>query len=350
MQDLNIPKAEKEAITMTRVPFETMKNEIKRAFMSVGMTEEKADICAQVHTETSCDGVYSHGLNRVARFVDYVKKGWVDVNAEPTLFKQLGSIEIYDGNRGPGILNAIKAVDRAMEIAKENGVGIVTLRNTTHWMRGGTYGWRAAQKGFIAISWTNTESCMPAWGGKNTRLGNNPFVMAVPREKGSIVLDMAMSQYSYGKLQVTRLKNELLPFPGGFDEHGNLTSEPGPIEKSMRILPMGYWKGSGFAVVLDALAAMMSVGLPTNEIDKVQEGSCGGCSQVFIVVDPSQIGGEAYTQSVADGIADYVKTSVPDKEGGEVFYPGEIAANVRKDHLENGILVDDEVWKEVQSL
>ena len=54
-------------------------------------------------------------------------------------------------------------------------------------------------------------------GGKDTRLGNNPFVMAVPRQKGHIVLDMAMSQYSYGKLQVTRLKGEQLPFPGGFD-------------------------------------------------------------------------------------------------------------------------------------
>lgn len=66
--------------------------------------------------------------------------------------------------------------------------------------------------------------------------------MAVPRESGPLVLDMAMSQYAYGKLQVTRLKGEKLPYPGGYDKDGNLTDELGPIEQSMRILPTGYWK------------------------------------------------------------------------------------------------------------
>lgn len=335
---------------MTRIPFETMKREVKQAFVSAGMSEEKADMCAQVHTETSCDGVFSHGLNRVARFVDYVKKGLVDVNAEPSLIKSLGAIEVYNGNRGPGILNAISAMDRAMEIAKNYGVGIVTLQNTTHWMRGGTYGLKAVEKGFIGICWTNTESVMPAWGGKNTRIGNNPFVMAVPRKKGPVILDMAMSQYSYGKLQTTRLKNELLPYPGGFDENGNLTSEPGPIEKTMRVLPTGYWKGSGFSILLDAVAATMSGGLSTNEIDKEQAGSCGGCSQVFIAMDPAQINGEEHSEKVVDGIVEYIKTSEPEKENGEVYYPGENSAKNRQDNMEHGIPVDEEIWKEVLSL
>ena len=100
-----------------RIPFETMKAEVKRVFLKVGMSEEKAEVCAQVHTESSRDGVYSHCLNRVARFVDYVQKGWVDINAEPTLFLNAGAIENYDGNRGPGILNAKFAMNRAIEIS-----------------------------------------------------------------------------------------------------------------------------------------------------------------------------------------------------------------------------------------
>jgi 3-dehydro-L-gulonate 2-dehydrogenase len=226
----------------------------------------------------------------------------------------------------------------------------VTLRNTTHWMRGGTYGWHAADQGYAAICWTNTESCMPAWGGKDVRLGNNPFVMAVPRKKGHIVLDMAMSQYSYGKLQVTRLKGEELPFPGGFDEEGRLTSEPGLIEQSMRILPMGYWKGAGFAILLDTLAAVLSEGLPTNAIDKVGAGSCTACSQVFIVFDPRQLGGENFTDQVADSVAEHVKSSIPDEDGREARYPGESVERTRKEHLENGIIADDGIWAEVLAL
>ena len=335
---------------MTRIPFETMQQVITEAFVRAGMNEHDALICARTHTESSCDGVYSHGLNWVARFVDYLQRGWVDPKAKPSPVKQLGVIEIYDGHQGPGILNAFFAVDRAMAIASEQGVGIVSLRNTTHWMRGGSYGWHAADKGYLAISWTNTESCMPAWGGKNPRLGNNPFVMAVPRQKGNIVLDMAMSQYSYGKLQVTRLKGEQLPFPGGFDQDGTLTAEPGPIEQSMRILPTGYWKGSGLAILLDTLAALLSEGLPTNGIDKIQKGSCTGCSQVFIVFDPRQLGGEEFTQQVADSVADYVNSSTPDEKSSRVSYPGESTLRIRQEHRANGIIVDDGVWAEVLKL
>lgn len=335
---------------MARISFATMQEVITDAYLKVGMSAEDAKICARTHTESSCDGIYSHGLNRVARFVDYVKRGWVDVHAKPSLVKKLGAIEIYNGNRATGILNAFSATDRAIEIAAEQGVGIVALRNTTHWMRGGSYGWYAAEKGYIAIVWTNTESCMPAWGSKEPRLGNNPFVMAVPRQKGHLVLDMAMSQYAYGKLQVTRLKGQQLPFPGGFDKNGNLTSEPGPIEESMRILPMGYWKGSGFSILLDTLAAVLSEGLATNDIDKIQRGSCTGASQIFIIIDPRKLGGEEFTNKVADGVVDYVNGSAPDEKSKEVLYPGEMEVRTRADHLANGIIVDDGVWAEVLAL
>ena len=335
---------------MARIPFDTVYEVVTEAFVRAGMDEADARTCARIHAESSCDGIYSHGLNRVPRFVDYLNRGWVDAKARPTIVKELGVIEIYDGHAGPGILNALFATERVMAIAAQQGVGIVTLRNTTHWMRGGTYGWHAADKGFVAISWTNTESCMPAWGGKNPRLGNNPFVMAVPRKKGNIVLDMAMSQYSYGKLQVTRLKGASLPYPGGFDKDGNLTSEPGPIEQSMRILPMGYWKGSGFAILLDTLAAVLSEGLPTNQIDAVGKGSCTGCSQVFIVFDPRQLGGEEFTDKVADSVADYVNASVPAENSKEVLFPGQSTLRIRGEHRANGVVVDDGVWAEVLAL
>jgi 3-dehydro-L-gulonate 2-dehydrogenase len=335
---------------MTRIPFAEMHATVTAAFVRAGMNEADASVCARVHTESSCDGVYSHGLNRVARFVDYVRRGWVDPAGRPTPVRTLGAIEIHDGNFGPGVLNALFAIDRAQAIAAEEGVGIVALRNTTHWMRGGTYGWRAAERGAVAIAWTNTESCMPAWGARNPRIGNNPFVIAVPRTKGPLVLDMAMSQYSYGKLQVTRLKGEVLPTPGGFDAAGHLTAEPGPIEQSMRILPTGYWKGSGLAILLDATAAILADGLATNEVDRVGRGSCGGCSQVFVAFDPRQLGGAAFTERVADGVVDYVRSSTPAEDTREVRYPGEAQLRTRADHRAHGIVVDDGVWAEVLSL
>lgn len=335
---------------MTRITFDVMQATIEKALLNAGLDSQQAALCARIHTETSCDGIPSHGLNRVARFVEYLQKGWVDASAKPERVKSLSVMEVWDGQRGPGITNAIHAVDRAAELAREHGMGLVAMRNTTHWMRGGTYGWRAAEQGMAAICWTNTESCMPAWGGKNTRLGNNPFVMAVPGKRGSFVLDMAMSQYSYGKLQVTRLKGEHLPYAGGFDEQGNLTCEPAPIESSMRILPTGYWKGSGLAILLDAMAALLSGGNCTAEVDRIQQGSCTGASQIFMLFDPAQISGQKFCEQLAETIQHYVNASTVAEGFSGVTWPGERQKLTRERNSKEGIPVDDGMWAEVQRL
>jgi len=333
-----------------RIAFEEMKSTVERALLNAGLAAEQAAICAQIHTESSCDGIYSHGLNRVPRFVEYLHKGWVRADARPEKIKALSVMEIWDGHQGPGITNALLAIERAMELAKQHGIGLVAMRNSSHWMRGGSYGWRAAEQGMAAICWTNTESCMPAWGGKDTRVGNNPFVMAVPGKPGPLVLDMAMSQYSYGKLQVTRLKGESLPYPGGYDQQGNLTCEPGPIEASMRILPAGYWKGSGFAILLDAMAALLSAGYATPQIDRLGRGSGTGASQIFMVFDPEQLGGGDFTERMAQSIGDYVNSSQPAEGISAVTWPGQRQRSTREDNLRHGIPVDDGVWQQVQQL
>ena len=334
----------------TRIPFEEMQETMCRAFIRAGMPEEKAATCARIHTESSRDGVYSHGLNRVERFVEYLEKGWVDPLGEPQLVAAMGSMEVYDGQLGPGILNAISCMNRATEIAAAHGMGMVSLRNTTHWMRGGAYGWQAAEKGFISMCWTNTESCMPAWGGRSSAIGNNPFIIGIPRAAGHVVLDMAMSQYSYGKLQVTRLAGQKLPYPGGFDDDGQLTDDPGTIEATRRILPMGYWKGSGFAVMLDILSALFSGGLTTAGVDRKNLGSCGSCCQVFIAIDPLKINDQAFVDNALAETIQQLRDSVPAAENGNINYPGERSIQTREENMRLGIPVDDGVWAKVKEL
>lgn len=335
-----------------RLSFNEIKSETKRAFMKYGMSEEKADVCAQIHTESTYDGIYSHGTNRVARFVDYIQRGWVDPNAEPTLEKDCGAIKVYNGNMGPGILNALFGADRAMEMADQYGIGMVGLKNTTHWMRGGTYGLYAARKGYIAIMWTNTEACMPPWGAKECRLGNNPFVMATPGPDGGpvIMLDMAISQYAYGKLQVTRLAGKKLPYPGGFDKNGNITDDPGAIEESMRIMPIGYWKGSSFSFMLDILGSLLSDGVGAVDLNASTKGSCGGCSQIMIVIDPKKITDGDHMNDTLRRAIEYVKGAELAENSKGVMIPGEDYTQFNKDHDENGIFVDDSVWAEIKAL
>lgn len=329
-----------------RVSFTEMHRTLTRVLIQFDFTEERASQCARFFAEASRDGVYSHGLNRFPRFLEYIRKGYVDVHASPERTAAFGVMEQWDGNLGPGNLNASFCMERAIRIAQDYGMGLVALRNTNHWMRGGAYGWQAADAGFMGICFTNTQPNMPAWGAKTATLGNNPLIIAIPREKGHIVLDTAMTQFSFGKIEAYRREGKLLPMPGGFDTKGELTRDPGEIEKSWRALPFGFWKGSGLSLVLDLMATALSGGLGTTRIGQQGDDEFG-LSQIFMAVDPMSLGEkESYNELLAVTL-NALHHAEPAREGDQIYYPGERTIQTRREHLENGIPVDEKYWNEI---
>src|SRR3984957_8000445 len=333
---------------MLRVPYDELFAILHRAMQHLGLADERAAHCARLFAETTRDGVYTHGLNRFPRFAETVRNGSVDVNALPTKTAGLGAIERWDGHRGVGNLNAHASMERAIALARQNGIGAVALANTNHWMRGGTYGWQAADQGLFAICWTNTLANLPVWGATTPTLGNNPIVIAIPRPGGHVVLDMAMSQFSYGSLSSYSKRGQLLPVDGGFDSAGNLTKDAAAIEASKRALPVGYWKGSGLSLVLDMAAAMLSGGNAAYQIplDPFRET---GLSQVFLAIDPSSL---IHTQDmikIADGILTSLREAIPADPGKPVRYPGEQTLQLREENLRLGIPVDPEIWRKISA-
>src|SRR5438270_1599658 len=152
---------------MMRIPFDDVQRTLTAALLRLGFAPERAELCARLFAETTCDGVYTHGINRFPRFAAMVRNGSVDVHAEPVPAAQFGALERWNGRSGPGNLNAYAIMERAMALSREHGIGCVALSNTNHWMRGGTYGWQAAEAGLIAICWTNTMPNLPPWGAKD---------------------------------------------------------------------------------------------------------------------------------------------------------------------------------------
>ena len=230
-------------------------------------------------------------------------------------------------------------MERALSLARQHGLGAVALANNTHWMRAGSYGWQAADAGSIGICWTNTLPNLPPWGSAEPRLGNNPIVFAVPRPDGHVVLDMAMSQFSYGALAAYRERGEQLPVDGGFDSAGRLTRDPGAIEASGRPLPIGYWKGSGLALLLDMIAAVLSGGLATHQIPQEPEREIG-ISQFFLAIDPAGLGPAGAAAEIANGIIASLGSR----------YPGQRTLALRAENLALGVPVEPAVWREVQEI
>lgn len=329
---------------MIRVPFDKLKNEFYRVLVDQGFDKDRADEISLVFASNSRDGVNSHGINRFPIFIDYVRSGLINKMSSPTPEHRYGAIERWNGNLGPGVLNAKFCMNRAIELARENGIGCVALKNTNHWMRGGTYGWQAADAGFIGICFTNTIANMPPWGGVDPRLGNNPLVIAVPKNEGHVVLDIAMSQYSYGKLSEYYDKEKKLPFAGGFDSNGSLTDDPGNILETRRTLPIGFWKGSGLSLMLDLLASALSEGDSTADISKTEKEV--GISQVFMCISLES----SQADPIIEQIISFTKSSAPAAENGEVLYPGENTLRTRVDSMENGVLVDLNAWNNLTSI
>ena len=319
-----------------------------QVLLQLGFTAERAEQCAAVFVQNSVDGVYSHGVNRFPRFVRYVNEGIVKVNAVPELRAAFGAMEQWDGQLGPGPLNAMHATESAMRLASLHGIGCVAMANTNHWMRAGHYGWQTAKKGFVFIGWSNTIANMPAWGAVDARLGNNPLVMALPYRDEAIVLDMAMSQFSMGAMEMARIKGEKMPVNAGFDQSGKLTDDPEAVMASRRLIPVGYWKGSGLALLLDLLAAILSGGQATHQIGR--NGIEFGVSQVFIAIDLSKLPDHSLVAQTVEAIINDYHASIAATDLQQITYPGERVMRSRVRNNRDGIPVQQQVWDTILQL
>lgn len=331
-----------------RIAPKQMHERFRQILLGLNFSQERANAIAEIFTMNSTDGIYTHGVNRFPVFVQYVKLGHVITGATPTLHHKFGALEQWNGNKGPGTLNAIHATDSAVNLAREFGIGCVGLSNTNHWIRGGTYGWHAAKAGYVFIGITNTIGVMPAWGAIDSRLGNNPFVIALPYGDEAIVLDMAMSQFSFGAMELAMFANEKLSVPGGFNDKGQLTNDPAEILASRRALPIGYWKGAGLSLLLDILSTIISGGFAGHQITKSAIET--NISQVFIAIDISKLSNHHLVARTVRMIIDDYHQSVQSDPSKKITYPGERVLRSRKENLANGIPVLRKVWDKIMEL
>ncbi len=353
---------------MPRVAYNDLKAALLAAMLHLGLQGERARICARLFAETTRDGVYTHGLNRFPRLVAAIRCGNIDPLAEPETLARTPVFERWDAHRGPGNVSAYAAMSRAIAIAKENGLGAVALANTNHWMRGGTYGWLAADSGVFGICWTNTLANLPPWGASTPALGNNPLVLAAPHidpatgQSAPVVLDIAMSQFSYGTLAAYTKQGDQLPVPGGYDANGSLTTDPAAIEATQRALPIGFWKGSGLSLMLDLFAAALSGGLATHQFPKDYAGE-SGISQFFLAIDPAPLSSnpasrtqQANTQAtssiqpIISAILASLTEATPIDPARPVRYPGQQSLHLREENLRLGVPVDADLWHQLQTL
>lgn len=333
---------------MPLVTVDQLQNEYERILLKRGMEKASATKLAAGFVEMANEGTYSHGINRFPVFIEQVDQGQIKLDATPECVNKFAALEQWDCRFGPGVLNGLICAERAMELAAQYGIGLVAMRNSNHWMRGGAYVLKMARRGFAGIASTNSVAVMPAWGGKDHRIGSNPLIIAMPGNP-PVLVDCSMSQYSYGQLQNYVLADKELPVVGGFDDDGNLTTDPHVLWKNKRLLPMGFWKGSSMSIVLDMLLTALSGGYSVPALTEDMKAEFG-VSQLLIAIDLNKTMPADALQHEMKRIRDYVLASEPAETGKVMVAGAEIQAFIDKHKKQGGIEIHDEIWQKIIQL
>lgn len=311
------------------------------ALASRGFRESDAALAADVVVEADLRGVDSHGVRVLAGRIADINAGLIDPRAQPRLVKREGSLAVFDGEHGYGPHLCASILPTVTEIAAAQGIGMVFLRNSSHWGCPGYYGRWIAKNGCIGIGFTNTSPAMPLWGSSTPSIGNNPLTIGAPRRgQEPIVIDMAMQQIAWGRLRLAAERSERLPGLWGYDSNGAETDDPAEIVRSNRVRPMGDHKGSGLAFMIEILTSILSGGLIGSDMgERIAAGRPTDFSQAFVAIRPDRmIPLDAYYDQV-ERLYQAARRAPLADGFSEILLPGDRSNRCMEERLRLGIPV-----------
>ena len=325
-----------------RVPAERLRAFCRTALERAGLAEADADLVADTLVEADLRGVHSHGLILLVRYCRGLLKGYVNPRPRVRVEARNGAVARINGDNGLGQIPSVAAMDLAMELAETYGVGTVVVYNSNHFGAAAYYAMRALPRRMVGFATTNAPPVMPLFGGRDPVVGNNPLCWAIPAgEEPPIVLDMACSASSRGKIRVLAQRGEPIPEGWALDAGGLPTTDPLAALDGV-MLPAGGYKGAGLAVVMEALAGGLSGARFGFEIDThtVHAGDPQDSWQVGHLFQAVRI--ESFMPfgefaARMDRLIRYLRSCRPAPGHERVYLPGEIEHLHRADALANGI-------------
>lgn len=277
------------AVEFTRVKEEALRRFCRQVFVGMGLTDEDAGITTDVLVSADLRGIDSHGVARLAFYYDGLKSGLMNPQAQSRIISETPTTALIDAGGGMGAPVSYRAMNKAIQKAKDLGVGMVTVRNSNHYGIAGYYAMMALPAGCIGMSMTNSAVFVVPTFGRDALLGTNPIAVAAPAgEERPYVLDMATSVVPFGKLENYDRLGKPIPTGWATDERGMPTTDPGSLVKTMRggsrkggISPLGGHseehgghKGYGLALLVDVLSAVLPGALYANAVyPKKEDGS-----------------------------------------------------------------------------
>lgn len=260
---------------------------LSRIFVAAGLTEKAAAMVADGLVEADLEGLTSHGVLLVDMYVERLRAGSVSTAEAGVVIADRGSCVVLDAGNALGHLTGAQSIDIAISRAKQHGVGIVAVRHGFHFGAARRFVVRATDQGCIGIAMCNTRPLMPAPGGAERVVGNNPIAIAVPADGAiPLVLDMATSEAAMGKIRLAEKAGQPIPATWAVQADGSPTVDPKQAIAGM-LLPAAGPKGFGLALMIDLLCGLLSGGASGDRVKPLygDPRSPYDCSHLFIAID-----------------------------------------------------------------
>ena len=319
----------------------------REALKRAGAHDRMAEITAEHLVRAEEQGLPTHGMSRVPFYCGMLRNGRADGAARPKIVADKGAVCLIDNADGLPYESTAWAIEEVIQRARRNGIGFAGIRNSAHIGVLGIHVLKVAEAGMVGVAFTNSPAAIPPWGGKKALFGTDPVAFAFPRHHADpIVVDLAMTTVTRGRIMVAMTKGEKIPEGWALDRHGKPTTDPKEAIEAGSLFPMGGAKGATLALAFELICAALTGAAIGSEADSFfsEQGNQPKIGQAFMAIDPGALAGrEKYLERVET----VVRTMLAD-EG--VRLPGAKRFGSEKRLRAEGIEIPDDLLAKIEKL
>jgi LDH2 family malate/lactate/ureidoglycolate dehydrogenase len=326
---------------------ERLERWVSAIFRAEALSEEHAQTVAKVLVFANLRGMDTHGVLRVPSYVRFIRAG--DLNPRPAMAirNETPACVLLEADRAAGPVAMQKAVELAIDKARQAGAGICLVRATTHTGALGYYTHMATERGMAAIAFSSSGANMAYHGARAAGVSTAPLALAVPGEHGPIALDMASSILSMGKLRQAKRTGTPLEQGQALDKNGDPTTDAGD---AAILLPLGGAKGSGLSLLIECMTSLVTANpLLAEALERTALGARHRQNGAVIALDVARFVDLGEFRRQAGRLARAIK-ALPPQPGMEILLPGERGACAAEQRRRDGIAVPDAVLEELRHL
>lgn len=327
------------------VQAEKLKTLVINKLTQANVNKNHASVVADVLVHADLRGVSSHGVLRTEHYVERMNEGGMNPNPEFKVENRGRTAYLFDGDNGMGHVIMKEAMDKAIGLAEENGIGMVAIANSSHCGALSYYAKQAADKNVVSLVMTQTDSAVVPFGGSEPYFGTNPIAYGFPANKHkSIILDMATSYVALGKILQARETGQSIPDNWGVDSNGIPTTDPNLVKN---LLPVGGPKGYGLALTVDVLSGILTGSAFGFNISKMYGDykKYRRLGHLVLTVDPGLFIKQEEFLSSVDQMVDELHNLHPAEGFDSVLIPGELEQMEEENRQANGIPVPEGIYQ-----